>query len=112
MAQGLKRGDVLIVSAPGEYGKPRPAIVVQHDLADPLESVIVCPLSSDLVVSRHVRPTIQPSRHNGLQHVSQVMVDKINSVHVRRTREKIGELTASELEALDSALVIVLGLAS
>ena len=111
MAEGLKRGDILIVSAPGDYGKPRPAIVVQHNLSAPLESVIVCPLSSDLVPSRHVRPTIQPSDGNGLRHVSQVMVDKINSVHIRRTREKIGELSASEVEALNHALAIVLGLA-
>jgi len=110
LAAGLKRGDVIIVSAPGEYGKPRPAVIVQRDLTEPLESVVVCPLSSDLIVSRHVRPTIQPSSVNGLRAVSQVMADKIMAIQVRRTRGKIGDLAASDMEAVDSALAIMLGL--
>jgi hypothetical protein len=28
----IKRGDVVICAAPGDYGKPRPAVVVQSDL--------------------------------------------------------------------------------
>ncbi|MGA9549823.1 MAG: type II toxin-antitoxin system PemK/MazF family toxin, partial [Rhodomicrobium sp.] len=27
----MKRGDIVIVSAPGDYGKPRPAVVIQSD---------------------------------------------------------------------------------
>ena len=28
----MKRGDVVIVSAPGDFGKPRPAVVIQSDI--------------------------------------------------------------------------------
>lgn len=110
MAEGLKRGDVIIVSAPGEFGKPRPAVVVQRDTAEPPESIIVCPLTSDLIASRHLRPTMHPSNANGLRAVSQVMVDKVMTIHARRTRARIGAFSASEMVAVDDALAVVLGL--
>ena len=27
----MRRGDIVVVAAPGDYGKPRPAVVVQAD---------------------------------------------------------------------------------
>ena len=44
----MRRGDVVLVSGKGDYGKARPAIVVQADyLIDGLDSIPVCPLTSD-----------------------------------------------------------------
>ncbi|EQD75369.1 transcriptional modulator of MazE/toxin, MazF, partial [mine drainage metagenome] len=37
----MKRGDVVTVVAPGDYGKPRPALVVQSDLFQDHPSVTV-----------------------------------------------------------------------
>ena len=31
MASAVKRGDIVTVSAPRDYGKPRPAVVIQSD---------------------------------------------------------------------------------
>ena len=108
----MKRGDILIVSAPGEYGKPRPSVVVQQDFREVIESVIVCPLTSDLVPPGPARPTIQPSLENGLREVSQVMTDKIMAVHLKRAGQRIGSMSASDMEIIDGALGIVLGLSS
>jgi mRNA interferase MazF len=43
MAEILKRGDIVVVAAPGDYGKPRPAVVVQADALTEagLQSVVV-----------------------------------------------------------------------
>ena len=46
----MRRGDVVLVVLPGDYGKPRPAITVQSDLLnteDPA-SYLVCPLTTTL----------------------------------------------------------------
>lgn len=43
-----RRGDLVTVSLPGNYGKPRPALVIQSDLLAELESVILYPITSDL----------------------------------------------------------------
>ena len=42
-----KRGDLVTVSLPGDYGKPRPALVIQNDLLNELDSLVLCPVSSD-----------------------------------------------------------------
>ena len=46
----LKRGDLIVVAVSGDYGKPRPALVVQSDLFnDGHANVTVVPVTSTLV---------------------------------------------------------------
>ena len=63
----MRRGDVVIVAASGDYGKPRPAVIVQTD-AFPKDhaSVVICQLTSELVEAPDFRITIDPSENNGL----------------------------------------------
>lgn len=42
----MTRGDLFTVVLPGDYGKPRPAVLVQNDALAGFDSVILCPLSS------------------------------------------------------------------
>ena len=45
----LRRGDVVTVAASGDFGKPRPAVVVQSDAFPPEHaSVVVCQMTSAL----------------------------------------------------------------
>ena len=44
----MQRGDFVLAAVPGDYGKPRPALIVQSSLYDGLPSVALCPLTSDL----------------------------------------------------------------
>jgi mRNA interferase MazF len=45
----IKRGDVAVCAALGDYGKPRPAVVVQSDLFNGTHaSVVVCFIASHL----------------------------------------------------------------
>jgi mRNA interferase MazF len=44
----MKRGDVVTVAAAGDYGKPRPAVIVQTDaLPAAHASVVVCQMTSE-----------------------------------------------------------------
>jgi mRNA interferase MazF len=72
--------------------------------------MVVCPLTTDLLPSKHVRPTIYPSIDNGLRATSQVMVDKVIAIHIRRTRDRVGRLLPAEMERVEYALAVVLGL--
>jgi mRNA interferase MazF len=108
----VNRGDVVLVVAPGDLGKPRPGVVVQADeLGDTTTSVLVCPLSSDLSDFRRSRPVVEPSAANGLRLPSQIMADKVNPLRRDRIRRVIGSLDADSTERLNSALLVVLGLA-
>jgi mRNA interferase MazF len=108
----MKRGDVVVVAAAGDYGKPRPAVVVQTDaFPETHASVVVCQMTSEIVEAPDFRVTIQPSAENGLGARSQIMADK--PVTVRRTRigQPIGRLDDGDVGRLNVALAFVMGLA-
>jgi len=45
----MRRGDVVIVAATGNYGKPRPAVIVQTDsLPEAQASVVICQMTSEI----------------------------------------------------------------
>lgn len=103
----MRRGDVVIVSAKGDYGKPRPAIVIQNDrLNDLLESVTVCFLTSDLTNSRNLRVSIEPEPANGLREPSQVQIEKIMTFPKDKVRGPVGRLNGEQLRAVDRGLLI------
>jgi mRNA interferase MazF len=108
----VKRGDVVLLVAQGDMGKPRPGVIVQADeLGDTTNSVLVCPMSSEVTEFHRLRPVIEPAASNGLRLRSQIMTDKINALRRDRVRQVLGSLDTDESERLDSALLVVLGLA-
>jgi mRNA interferase MazF len=108
----VNRGDVVLVVTSGDIGKPRPGVIVQADeLGDTTTSALVCPLSSDLSDFRRSRPVVEPSAANGLRLPSQIMTDKVSPLRRDRIRRVIGSLDAESIERLNSALLVVLGLA-
>ena len=63
----LTRGDVVLVTLPGDYGKRRSAVVVQSDLFAPdFPSVLICPLTSDPLQHSVARIAVEPTAENGL----------------------------------------------
>lgn len=102
---------MVIVVISGDLGKPRPAIVVQSDeLGDETNSVIICPLSSEIAGTPHLRPIVDATASNGLRARSQIMTDKLIALSRKRVRGVIGTLDKDNRERLDRALLLVLGL--
>lgn len=107
----LQRNDVVTVAAPGDFGKPRPAVIIQSDVFPEFHSsVILCPLTSTLANAPEFRVTVVPSEMNGLRLESQIMVDKIVTVRRDRLGEKIGRLSAQEIRLMNMAIAFVTGL--
>ena len=108
----MRRGDVVIVAAAGDYGKPRPAVIVQTDaFPDEHASVIVCQMTSELADAPDFRVTVAPRAGNGLRDISQIMADKPVTLRRERIGQIVGRLTEEEIVALDAALAFVMGLA-
>src|ERR1700728_561469 len=108
----MRRGDLVIVAAAGDYGKPRPAVIVQTDaFPETHASVVICQPTSETVEAPDFRITIDPNENNGLRARSQIMADK--PVTIRRTRigQSIGRLDDGDLGRLNVALAFVMGLA-
>jgi mRNA interferase MazF len=108
----MRRGDVVIVAATGDYRKPRPAVIVQTDaFPDTHASVVICQMTSEIVDAPDFRVTIEPSNVNGLRMRSQVMVDKPVTVRRGRIGQTVGRLDTEDLRRLNIALAFGMGLA-
>jgi mRNA interferase MazF len=102
---------VVVVAMSGDYGKTRPAVVVQNDLVGETHaSLVVCPFSSHLIDAPLFRITVQPQPHNGLAVASQVMVDKVSAVKRERVRQVVGRLDAETMVRVNRSLALWLGL--
>ena len=107
----MRRGDLVTVAAPGDYGKPRPALVIQSDLFDELPSVTLCLVTSALRDTPIFRITVDPSPFNGLQRVSQIQVDKVMTVARERIGGVIGRLDDATLLKISRSLAVFFGIA-
>jgi mRNA interferase MazF len=107
----IARGSVVLMVVPGDLGRPRPGVVVQSDdLGPDTFTVLICPSTSDIDSSRMLRPVVEPTEVNGLLLRSQLMTDKLTPLRRDRIRRVIGKLDADALDALNRALLVVLGL--
>lgn len=108
----MRRGAIVTVIAPGDYGKPRPAVVVQADAltAAGLSSILLCLISSHLEDAPAFRITVEPQPGNGLTHRSQIMVDKLLTVPRNRLGSVIGKLDDETMVRLNRTLALVIGL--
>ena len=107
----MRRGDLVTVAAPGDYGKPRPALVIQSDLFEELPSVTLCLVTSDLRDAPIFRITVDPSPDNGLRRVSQVQVDKVLTVARERVGGTIGRLDDATMLKVNRSLAVFVGIA-
>lgn len=108
----MKRGDIVTVSLPGHYGKPRPALVIQSDLFDEHPSITVLPLTTELREAPLFRITVEPTKESGLHAHSQVMIDKAHTVPLEKLSGPFGKLNDEIMIAVNRALAVFLGFAS
>ena len=107
----VKRVDVVIAVFSGDYGKPRPAVVVQTDLANPTHSSLVCcPITSHLEDAPLFRLEVAPSHENNLEKLCQIMVDKITTIRRDKVRQVIGRLDEDTIIRLNRSMAFWLGL--
>ena len=106
----MKRGDLVTVAVSGDYGKPRPALVVQADAFDAHPSVVVLPLTSELHDTPLFRIGVRAGNQTGLRTPSQIMVDKATAVPRGKLGARIGRVDRGTLHAVDEALRGFLGL--
>ena len=107
----MRRGDFVTVAAPGDYCKPRPALVIQSDLFDELPSVALCLVTSELRNAPIFRITVDPAPDNGLQNISQIQIDKILSVPRERVGSVIGRLDDATMLKVNRSLAVFAGIA-
>ncbi|KXG86877.1 type II toxin-antitoxin system PemK/MazF family toxin [Agrobacterium bohemicum] len=107
----MRRGDLVTVAVSGDFGKPRPALIIQSDYFSETATVTVLLLSGTLVEAPFIRLTVQPSPQNGLTKPSQVMVDKSMTVLRHKLGPVFGRLDDDMMLSITRSLAIFVGIA-
>lgn len=106
----MKRGDVVLVAVSGDYGKPRPALIVQSDLFNEHPSVCICLISSHLQPTPLFRYQVEPEIKNGLTAASQVQIDKIMTIPRQKVGKVVGRLTARQMSEITRLIAFWFGI--
>ncbi|PWC10282.1 type II toxin-antitoxin system PemK/MazF family toxin [Brenneria corticis] len=107
----MRRGDFVTIAVQGDFGKPRPALVIQADHFSESASVTVLPVTGALVAAPLLRIEVKPTADNGLQKLSQVMIDKIITVRREKVGPVFGSIDADSLVEVERSLALFLGIA-
>ena len=101
----VNRADIVVAILPGDYGKGRPALVVQSDAFNPTHaSIVVCPITSHVLDAPLFRLTLRPSTGTGLNVLSQIMIDKMTAIKRERITEVIGRADGGVMQRVNRAL--------
>ena len=108
----MKRGEIWTVADGGGYaGKPRPVVIVQDEAFAALDSVTICPLTSDPSDLPLFRIPLLSQDDNGLRQESRIMADRITTVRKTKLGSRIGIVSPDGMRRLNQALVVFLGIA-
>ena len=105
------RGNFVTIAMQGDFGKPRPALIIQADQFGDHSTVTVLPVTSTLVAAPLLRITVSPNTKNGLQKPSQVMIDKAMTVKRDKIGPAFGRIDVNTLLEVERCLAVFLGIA-
>jgi mRNA interferase MazF len=107
----MMRGDFVTIAMPGDFGKPRPVLIIQADQFNEHATVTVLLVTNTLIATPLFRGTVQPTAENGLQKPSQVMVDKTVTVKRHKIGQAFGHIDADTMLEIERCLAVFVGIA-
>lgn len=105
------RGDFVTVALAGDFGKPRPALIIQADQFSATATLTVLLVTSTLIDAPLLRVNVPAGLPSGLRKTSQVMVDKTMTVRRERLGLTIGRIDPDILLEVERRLAVFLGIA-
>jgi mRNA interferase MazF len=108
----VKRGEVWTVAGGSDYsGKPRPTVIVQDDRFGDIESITVCPFTTNPMSPQLFRVPVEPMAANGLAQASWLMADKLATVPRSKLGRRVGRVDDATMLRLNRAITVFLGIA-
>lgn len=104
------RGELVTIAMQDDFGKPRPALVIQADLFNAHVTATVLPVTSTLVDAPLIRILVQPSTKSGLPSPSQIMVDRVMTVKRDKIGKTLGRIDAVAMIEVERCLAVFLGI--
>jgi mRNA interferase MazF len=111
----VKRGDIFYADLSpvvgSEQGGIRPVIIIQNDIGNKYSpTIIVAAITSQINKAKLPTHVEISSEEYGLNKDSVVLLEQIRTVDKKRLKEKIGHMTEKDIQKVDEALLISLGL--
>jgi mRNA interferase MazF len=111
----VKRGDIFYADLSpvvgSEQGGIRPVIIIQNDIGNKYSpTVIVAAITSQINKAKLPTHVEISSEDYGLNKDSVVLLEQIRTLDKRRLKEKIGHMTDNDMEKVDNALKVSIGL--
>jgi len=109
----LRRGDIWLVNFNPAQGSEqrgiRPALIVQNDVGNEVSPVTIVAAISSVTKTYPINVEIKPS-DSGLEKDSVVKLNQIRTIDKKRLIKRLGRLDSSKMKAVNSALMLSLGL--
>ncbi len=111
----IKRGDIYYADLSpvvgSEQGGVRPVLIVQNDVGNKYSpTVIAAAITSQQFKTRMPTHINVDSAVCGLSKDSVVLLEQIRTLDKRRLKEKMGNLPQTDMEKIDDALSVSMGL--
>ena len=111
----VKRGDIFYADLSpvvgSEQGGIRPVIIIQNDIGNKYSpTIIVAAITSQINKAKLPTHVEISSEEYGLNKDSVVLLEQIRTVDKKRLKEKIGHMSEKDIQKVDQALLISLGL--
>ena len=112
----IKRGELYYADLSpvvgSEQGGIRPILIVQNDTGNKYSPTVIAAAITSKLTKAKLPTHIQISEGEfGMQKDSIILLEQIRTLDKRRLLEKIGELSASKMSKVNTALLISLGFA-
>ncbi len=114
--EGVNRGEIwwadLAEPRGSEPGSRRPVLIVQDDLlnASKLQSVMVAPLTSNVIRARAMGNVLLPRASSGLSRESVVLVCQVMTIDKALLTELVGVVPRRAMQQVDEGLKLALDL--
>ncbi len=111
----VKRGDIFYADLSpvvgSEQGGIRPVIIIQNDIGNKYSpTIIVAAITSQINKAKLPTHVEISSEEYGLNKDSVVLLEQIRTLDKKRLKEKIGHMTDKDIQKVDEALLISMGL--
>jgi mRNA interferase MazF len=111
----VKRGDIFYADLSpvvgSEQGGIRPVIIIQNDIGNKYSpTVIVAAITSQINKAKLPTHVEISSEEYGLNKDSVVLLEQIRTLDKKRLKEKIGHMTKRDMQKVEEALLISVGL--
>ena len=115
MERKIRRGDMFYVDLTFGVGSEqagiRPALIIQNDTGNKYSNTIIVAVITSRIVNKAKMPThYRVKAQQGLGRDSLILLEQLRTIDRARLREYIGTLEVGDMENVNKALAISVGL--